>query len=269
MRSVNRAWAAFLLLSLLSVAANAETTIDDAALSALQSVVASQSEEQKARYSYRNPVETLRFFEVIPGMTVIEGLPGSGWYTRILVAYLGDEGTLIAAHHADEAWQALRPTRDLDWEAERIENTRTWTQRTAGGIAAGTGITLNSYQFSKMPQVFNGTVDRVLFFRMLHNLQELGDEYVTAAIAESYRALKPGGIVGVVQHRAPETSSDSWANGDAGYLKPSRVIAAFRAAGFLLIDESELNANPHDQPTEADVVWRLPPTLRNATEGTP
>ncbi|MEO1079216.1 MAG: methyltransferase [Pseudomonadota bacterium] len=232
-------------------------------------MVANQTEEHKARSSYRNPVETLSFFEVAPGMTVIEGLPGGGWYTRILVPYLGGEGTLIAAHHADEAWQALRPTRDLDWEAERIENARTWTQRTAGGIAAGTGITLNSYQFSKMPHVFEGTVDRVLFFRMMHNLQEVGDQYVAAAIEESYRALKPGGIVGVVQHRAPETSSDSWANGDAGYLKPSRVIAAFHAAGFYLVDSSELNANPNDQPTEADVVWRLPPTLRDVTEGTP
>ena len=78
--------------------------------------------------------------------------------------------------------------------------------------------------------------------------------------------LKDGGLVGVVQHRAPESASDEWANGSRGYLKQSAVIAMFEDAGFQLVARSEINANPKDQPGEEDIVWRLPPSLRTSQE---
>jgi len=91
----------------------------------------------------------------------------------------------------------------------------------------------------------------------------------TATIEETFNTVKPGGVVGVVQHRGPEGNSDGWANGDAGYLKQSRVVEAFEAAGFVLEASSEINANPADVPSNEDVVWRLPPSTGTTEEGTP
>ena len=84
---------------------------------------------------------------------------------------------------------------------------------------------------------------------------------MTEALADAYGALRPGGIVGVVQHMAPEDADDAWADGSAGYLKKSAVIATLEGAGFELVAESDINVNPQDQPTAEDMVWRLPPTL--------
>jgi predicted methyltransferase len=108
-----------------------------------------------------------------------------------------------------------------------------------------------------------GTADAVLMFRALHHFSRFeGDGgYFTAALKDTFDVLKPGGIVGVEQHRAPAGNPDAWANGDNGYLKQAAVIAKFEAAGFELVAASELNANARDQPTDKDMVWRLPPTL--------
>ena len=101
----------------------------------------------------------------------------------------------------------------------------------------------------------------MLFVRALHNLSRFSDTGVLdEAIAAAHTLLKPGGVVGVVQHRAPENAPDEWATGRAGYLKPSAVIAMFTKAGFTLDGSSEINANAKDQPTSKDVVWRLPPS---------
>ena len=78
--------------------------------------------------------------------------------------------------------------------------------------------------------------------------------------------LKPGGVVGVVQHRAAESADDGWANGDNGYVKQSRIISVFESAGFELVETSEINVNPRDQPTQEEFVWRLPPTLGTSQE---
>ena len=112
----------------------------------------------------------------------------------------------------------------------------------------------------------------VLFIRALHNLNRFSageTDYMGDTLAETYRILKPGGIVGVVQHSAPDANNDDWANGSNGYLKTSAVVAAFEAAGFELEASSDVNANPADVPSEEDFVWRLPPTLAGTEEGTP
>jgi nucleotide-binding universal stress UspA family protein len=103
----------------------------------------------------------------------------------------------------------------------------------------------------------------VLMVRAFHHFNRFEEEggFRTAALADAMAMLKPGGIVGVVQHRAPEANSDKWAEGDNGYVKQSEIIKAFEGAGFEFVGSSEVNANPADKPTEADIVWRLPPTL--------
>jgi predicted methyltransferase len=118
-------------------------------------------------------------------------------------------------------------------------------------------------QFGAIPPELAGTADVVLMVRAIHHFMRLEGKhgYLTQALADIDTLLKPGGIVGVVAHRAPESSSDAWAQGDAGYVKQSAVVAAFQKAGFELVESSEINANPQDRPTETDSVWRLPPTL--------
>jgi predicted methyltransferase len=123
--------------------------------------------------------------------------------------------------------------------------------------------TVGAFQYGSVPDSMAGTVDVVLAVRALHHFMRLeGDGgYMTKALDDMKKLLKPGGIVGVEQHRAPESSSEDSAKGDRGYVKQSAVIAAFEKAGFELVEKSELNANPKDQPSDKDVVWRLPPTL--------
>ena len=105
--------------------------------------------------------------------------------------------------------------------------------------------------------------DAALFIRALHNLNRFeGDGgYLTAALNDALEALKPGGILGVVQHRAPDEMSDEWAAGQNGYLKQDALIKRIEQAGFEFVAASDINANPKDQPGEDDFVWRLPPSL--------
>jgi predicted methyltransferase len=104
--------------------------------------------------------------------------------------------------------------------------------------------------------------------RALHNINrfEKTAGTRTAALQQVAALLKTGGVVGVVQHRAPADADDDWADGSNGYLKQAAVIAAFEQAGFELIDSSEINANAKDKPVVGDAVWRLPPSLRTADE---
>jgi len=226
----------------------------------LQSILAARPAEDVARDVYRNPAETLAFFDVQPGMSVVETLPGRGWYTRVLVPYIGAGGTLYGAVYAIDLYQRVFGER---WEqfSERIES---FPQRFPGEAEAysDTPPEVDTFTIGQAPDALNGQLDRVLHIRSLHHLNRFEPHLLDEAAAEAFALLKPGGIAGIVQHRAPESSSDQWAGGNNGYLKQSRVIEAFTGAGFVLDASSELNANPKDQPTEADRVWRLPPSLR-------
>jgi predicted methyltransferase len=232
----------------------------------LASVLASQPDEVKARYAYRHPRETLEFFGIEPGMTVLEALPGGGWYTKILAPYLGPEGTLVGVDYdkalfplfgfmSDEQLRA-KNTWPADWSAEA----RGWFDTPVASIEA--------YQFGSLPSSLDGQLDAALFIRALHNLArfEADGGFLSAAFADVYRALKPGGVLGIVQHMAPEDAPDDWATGRAGYLKKSFVIERATAAGLEFVGESPVNENPLDQPTPDDVVWRLPPTLMGARD---
>ncbi|MCP4781454.1 MAG: class I SAM-dependent methyltransferase [Hyphomicrobium sp.] len=236
----------------------------DTAIEKLDAVLAAQSDETKARYQYRHPKETLTFFGVKPGMTVVDTLPGPVWYSTILSEYLGPEGrvigvdysldmrTAIGGRYATEEFQQERQDWPQRWvreqEAERDENEAPFS----------------AFFYGSLPEEMAGTADVVLMLRAAHgpNRTEEKGGFFTKALEDVSRILKPGGVVGVVQHRAPENNSDKWANGQNGYLKQRQLIEFFENAGFELVESSEINANPNDHPTEEDSVWRLPPTLR-------
>jgi len=232
----------------------------------LAAILAAQPEDVQARYGYRHPEETLDFFGVEPGMTVVEGLPGRGWYTKLLLPYLGSEGRVIGANYALEMW----PYFPFGTE-EFVESQRSWTTdwpADAREWGDTDSATLDAFVFGSLPDSMLESADVVFHVRVLHNLANFEEEggYLTAAMEDSYAVLKPGGTMGIVQHHARDEMSDDFADGDHGYLKKSFVIAAAKTAGFEFVAESDVNANPRDQPGEDDIVWRLPPTLATSAE---
>lgn len=230
----------------------------------LAMVLDAQPEEIKARYPHRHPRETLAFFGIEPGMTVVEALPGGGWYTRILLPYLGSDGHLIGANYALDMW----PHFPFGTE-EFMERMRQWPEtfpEQAGEWCTGECAAVSTFWLGSMPDEMAGSADAVLFVRALHNLARMQaegvDDYLDAALADAYAVLKPGGIFGVVQHEARADMPDDWADGSNGYLKKQFVIEQAEAAGFEWIDEAGINHNPGDQPSTDEYVWRLPPSLR-------
>ena len=234
-----------------------EAAVDSA--KQLASVLASADEKTQERFQYRHPAETLAFFKVEPGMSVAEALPGGGWYSKILANYLGSEGALHGINYNDDMW-ARFGFFDEETIAARIAETKKFPELVTS--FTNNGITSSGFTFSTVPDALAGSVDRVLFIRALHNLNRFESEAgtVSESISAAHMLLKAGGLVGVVQHRLPESASDKGADGSRGYLKQSHLITAFEKAGFELVAQSEINANPKDQPSETDLVWRLPPS---------
>ena len=232
----------------------------------LADILAARPDDIKARYPYRHPQETIEFFEIEPGMTVVETLPGGGWYTQVLLPYLGSEGHLIGADYAYEMWPlfgffpeefiAAKTTWTTDWLVEA----EAWRDADSA--------TLGAFVMGSMPPEIASTADRVFIVRTLHNLARFESKggFLTAAIKDAYDALKPGGIAGVVQHEAREDKSDDWADGSRGYLKKAFVIAQMEKAGFQFVGESPINQNPEDQPGDDDIVWRLPPNYTTSKD---
>ena len=231
----------------------------------LNAVLASRSDEDRVRDDARQPLETLTFFQIKPGMTIAEALPGGGWYTRILANYLGQDGTLYGVNYPDSLWPMLSYA-SPEWIAERIAATQNFTAKVA--TFTDNDITAQGFTFDTVPREVEGTVDRVLLIRALHNLNRFQQKAGTRsqALAATHAMLKKDGLVGVVQHRAPATASKEWADGNKGYLNEVAVIAMFAEAGFALVAQSEINANPMDQPSGEDSVWRLSPSLRGSND---
>ena len=199
-----------------------------------------------ARDRYRHPVETLTFFGVKPTDTVVELIPGGGWYTEILAPYLA-RGRYIAAGN---------PARGLNGvKALQTKDPALYGKVTLAAFpsasAAGTGIAV----------VPDGSADVVLTFRNIHNLRFDGIDRTRAAFAEMFRMLKKGGTLGIVEHRLPE-ARDSAAEEKSGYMKVSSVVGFAKAAGFELVGQSEINANPKDTADYPEGVWTLPPNYR-------
>ncbi|MFK7888888.1 MAG: class I SAM-dependent methyltransferase [Gammaproteobacteria bacterium] len=232
----------------------------------LEAVLAAQSDETKARYDARNPGKTLEFFGIAPGMTVVEGLPGGGWYSRILIDYVGPDGALIGADYAfsmwpkfgffDEAAIKAKETWATDWPQQAQE----WRSEQSAPITG--------FAFGAMPKSMHNTADAAIYVRAMHNLARFENDggYLTQALRDTFNVLKPGGIVGIVQHEARDTMSDEFAQGGRGYLKKSFVIETMRSAGFEYVGSRDFNANSKDRPGEDDIVWRLPPSLSTSRD---
>ena len=232
----------------------------------LSDVLAAQPEQTQARYEHRNPAQTLEFFGIEPGMTVMEALPGGGWYSKILLPYLGNEGALIGANYTTSMRRLFG-----FYTEEQLQQGETWTTDWPAKAAAWTqeaDTPVSGFIFGSLPQNMTESADAVMFIRALHNLARFEDQggFLTAALNDAYNILKPGGVVGVVQHAIAETAPDDWAKGNRGYLKQSFVIAQMEQAGFIFEEASAINANPKDQPQDGDVVWRLPPVLSGSKD---
>ncbi|XOV82572.1 MAG: class I SAM-dependent methyltransferase [bacterium] len=235
----------------------------------LATILEAQPDAVKARYEHRHPQETLEFFGIEPGMTVGEALPGGGWYSKILLPYLGSDGALVGIDYPLALWPNFAFA-DADYLATKATWVADWTAQ-AQGWRGSDDASVSAFVFGAMPESAAASMDAVLLIRALHNLARFSDpaddekNYLQIVLNDIYRGLKPGGVVGIVQHEAREDMPDAWATGAAGYLKKSFVIAQMEAAGFEFVSASDINSNPADQPTTDDIVWRLPPSL--ATSG--
>ncbi len=196
-----------------------------------------------ARDPARHPVETLGFFGVQPGDTVVEIWPGGGWYTEILAPYLTAGGGKLYV-----APPAGRGTDNIT--AKLTADAATYGTVTVAPITAGSA-----------PAIPSGSADVVLTFRNVHNWLMGTTPQADAMFAEMFRMLKPGGTLGIVDHRLPE-SGDAERERSSGYLKTSTVRALAEKAGFRLVESSEVNANPKDTADWPQGVWTLPPTFR-------
>ena len=258
-----RAIMTLLIAASLSIAAQgAVADIDSAPLA---QIVADRSAEDKSRDAARHPQKTLEFFQLEPGLTVAEALPGGGWYTKIIASYLSADGAVYGVNYADRMWPMFSFANE-EFIAKRVASTGKF-----GSLIKGftdSGIKSRGFTFSTVPSELTGTVDRFLIIRALHNLNRFEAQAGTRsqALAAVRALLKDNGLVGVVQHRAAESSPDDWADGSSGYLKESAVIAMFTDAGFELVAQSEINANDKDQAGLGDVVWRLPPSFQGSDE---
>ena len=224
------------------------TSASDFTASQLDSVLAGswRSQANRARDAYRHPKATLQFFGVRPDRTVIEITPGGGWYAEILAPLLHDYGHYIAAEKMPAA----------DSEARSDDSA---LRRKFAADAAHYG-NARIVQFDPKAPVFGApaSADLVLTFRNVHNWVEAGT--APAMFKAFFAVLKPGGVLGVVDHRAGDGASLE-AVKRSGYLPTSYVVKLATEAGFTLDESSEINANPKDTKDYPKGVWTLPPTL--------
>ncbi len=200
-----------------------------------------------ARDGWRHPYETLSFFGIQPTMTVVELIPGGGWYTEILAPYLRERGRLIVAGSDPASPGGQRQQARFD------ANPAVYGRVQVGMLDAKAG------RFDFGPA---GGVDMVLTFRNLHNWVELGTPETRAVFNEAFKALKSGGVLGIVDHRLPEAMAQD-ATASSGYLHQRYVIGLAQSMGFKFAGSSEINANPKDKADHEGGVWALPPTYAN------
>lgn len=228
---------------------------DSAALQ--QALAHDRRADDRARDRWRNPAETLSFFRVEPGMTVVDYMPAGGWYSRILIPYLGPQGTYIGLN--PELHPRLTGYWDMyrDTAARFPAEAREWVgDGHARVIGANTDDDLAALA---------GTADRVLIFREIHNMRRFG--WLHDSLVTIRRLLKDDGLVGVVQHRAKPDAPIDYTLGNNGYQREEDVIRMFETYGFELVGRSEVNANPNDPANWEGGVWTLPPGYRGAPEG--
>jgi predicted methyltransferase len=190
------------------------------------------------RDPYRHPEQTLKFFDVTPDQTIVEYSPGGGWYTEILAPLTNGRGVLYAVQAPGKGYDALAAKLAADPATYGAVKLVAWPPEAS--IPAG-------------------SVDTVLTFRNIHNMVMGGT--AEANFRRFFTLLKPGGVLGIVDHRLPE-DRDVALEKKSGYLKLSTVRALAEQAGFVLEAQSEINANPRDTADWPDGVWTLPPTYQ-------
>lgn len=225
---------------------------DAATLATLDRVLAGdqRSASNRARDAWRHPRETLEFFGLRQDMTVLEIWPGGGgWYTEILAPLLRDHGRYVAA-----GWD---PNTESQYSRN---NNKAFGDKLAARPDLYDRVTVSALQYpNAMKPVPDGSVDMVLTFRNVHNW--MGADAAQPMFNAMYAALKPGGILGVAEHRGkPGEEQDPRAR--SGYVRTDVVIAFAQAAGFELLGQTEINANPRDTKDHPNGVWSLPPTFR-------
>jgi predicted methyltransferase len=211
---------------------------------ALEQAIASSTRTATnvARDRYRHPLETLSFFGVRPNQTVVEIWPYGGWYTEILAPYMKSGGGTLYAAGTERMVAGPRKM--------MAEKPNVYDQIRFASFPAKEGET-------KVP---DNSADVVLTFRNVHNWMMGDTPFAEEAFRQMFAMLKPGGILGVVDHRLPE-SADAERERKSGYVKVSTVRRLAEAAGFQLVDSSEVNANPKDTTDWPKGVWTLPPSL--------
>lgn len=207
-----------------------------------------RSEENRARDRYRHPKATLLFFGVRPEMSVLEVWPEPGWYTEVLAPLLQDKGHYYAG--------VIAPDPKSQYITRRLDDFR---QKLAARPALYAHVTVVTFPLDGSDVVPPGTLDMVLTFRNIHNW--MARDEAANAFATMYRALKPGGVLGVAEHRGnPALPQDPHAK--SGYVNEDYAIKLIEAQGFRLEASSQVNANPRDTKDYEQGVWTLPPSYR-------
>ena len=208
--------------------------------------------DQAKRDAFRHPKQTLAFFGLAPGQSVVEIFPGGGgWYTGILAPYIKNTGGTYTAAVFEDAMG----------ERYMAANMR-FLEKYADSEKFGT---INTVQFGPTAGAIGaGDVDLILSFRNVHSW--MGQDYADKAFADFYAALKPGGVLGIVEHRLPESAEQN-PKAPTGYVQVSYTKDLAKKAGFEFVGASEINANPKDTADYPLGVWTLPPVSRKPKEG--
>jgi predicted methyltransferase len=241
--------AAVMLGALLAAACTAGSSRQTTA-EALTGILAGnqRSAADSARDQYRHPKETLLFFGLRPEMRVMEVWPEPGWYTEVIAPLLRDKGKYYAAVIAADP--------DSKYITQRLDEYR---KKLASRPDLYDRVTVVTFPSDGSDAVPPGSLDMVVTFRNIHNW--MARDTATRAFATMYRALKPGGVLGVVEHRGnPAVLQDPKAK--SGYVNEDFAIKLIEAQGFRLVAKSEVNDNPKDTKDYEQGVWTLPPTYR-------
>ena len=236
-------------------AAAAALAIDPALAAA---VADPRRDADRPRDQWRRPAETLAFFQVAPDMKVGEYAPGGEWYSRLLGLYLGPKGRLVGLYF-DPTSGAFKP--------ESQQGIRDGAAKYPADIAGWSGIPAERFAgmtLENLPDSEKGTFDRILVMRMMHNLMRwnIADQEIKAM----RELLKPGGMIGIEQHRAKADAPFSYTDGSKGYLREADVIKFMEVNGFELVGSADYNANPRDPANHANGVWEMPPALATKRE---
>ena len=255
MRMNKKIWASALAafglatVALLSASCSTTSTRETTAL-ALDNILegSQRSAENSARDRYRHPKDTLLFFGIRPEMTVLEVWPEPGWYTEIIAPLVRERGKYYAA--------VIAPDPQSKYVTERLSD---YQQKLASKPDVYSAVTVVTFPTDGGDVVPPGSLDMVVTFRNIHNW--MAQDCAGQVFATLYKALKPGGVLGVVEHRGnPAAPQDPKAK--SGYVNEDYAIRLIEGQGFRLVGESQVNANPKDTKDYEQGVWTLPPTYR-------